>query len=151
MMGPTRKPVKRSSAEAAAASAVVSPVVAAVGSTSPTDQDHFGLDGEGGDDDYQNKRARNNDAVKRSRAKAKAKVGETSERVNNLKAENEELESKIKIVSKELQLLKDMFVAHAGATRGVSMQELPGIDNLLHEAGSAVGAASTSSSSTNNS
>merc|ERR1719385_297777 len=138
-----RKPVKRTSAEAAAPSAPIA------GSTSPSDHDQFD-DGEGRDDDYQNKRARNNDAVKRSRAKAKAKVCETSERVSNLKAENEDLESKIKIVSKELQLLKDMFVAHAGATRGVSMQELPGIDNLLHEAGSAVGAPSTSSSSTNN-
>ena len=52
--------------------------------------------------------------MKRSRAKTKAKVDETSERVNNLKSENEELETKIKILSKELQLLKDMFVSHAG-------------------------------------
>lgn len=98
MVGSSRKPLKRTSAEAAAAEAP------------PEDYDGE----EGGEDDYKNKRARNNDAVKRSRAKAKAKVCETSEKVNNLKAENEDLEGKIKILSKELQLLKDMFVAHAG-------------------------------------
>jgi len=97
MVGPSRKPLKRTSAEAVEAA--------------PEAPDY---DGEEGADDYKNKRARNNDAVKRSRAKAKAKVGETSEKVNNLKAENEEIEGKIKILSKELQLLKDMFVAHAG-------------------------------------
>jgi len=105
-----------------------------------------GEDGLHGDDDYKNKRARNNDAVKRSRAKAKAKVGETSERVNSLKAENDELEGKIKILGKELQLLKDMFVAHAGATHGVSLPDLPpGIDNLLNEAGGSGGGASSAS------
>merc|ERR1712004_823720 len=92
MVGPSRKPVKRTSDEAVAVR---------------DDADLMeGEDGLHGDDDYKNKRARNNDAVKRSRAKAKAKVGETSERVNNLKAENDELEGKIKILGKELQLLK---------------------------------------------
>ena len=100
MVGPSRKPVKRPSDEAVAIR-----------------DDADLMEGEDGllhGDDYKNKRARNNDAVKRSRAKAKAKVCETSERVNNLKAENDELEGKIKILGKELQLLKDMFVAHAG-------------------------------------
>ena len=99
MVGPSRKPVKRPSDEAVA-----------VRDDADLMEGEDGLHG----DDYKNKRARNNDAVKRSRAKAKAKVCETSERVNNLKAENDELEGKIKILGKELQLLKDMFVAHAG-------------------------------------
>lgn len=39
---------------------------------------------------------------------------ETLERVNQLKTENELLEEKIRILTKELGFLKDLFLAHAG-------------------------------------
>jgi hypothetical protein len=36
------------------------------------------------------------------------------ERVNQLKTENEMLEEKIRMLTKELGFLKDLFLAHAG-------------------------------------
>ena len=68
----------------------------------------------GGNDDYLSKRARNNEAVKRSREKARQKAKETHDRVTKLKNENEMLEERIKLLSKELTFLKDIFLAHAG-------------------------------------
>lgn len=49
---------------------------------------------------------------------------QTLERVNQLKTENELLEEKIKMLTKELGFLKDLFLAHAG--------KLPTDDNLLN-------------------
>jgi len=66
------------------------------------------------DADYQSKRARNNEAVKRSREKARQRAKETHDRVSKLKQENERLEERIKLLSKELTFLKDIFLAHAG-------------------------------------
>ena len=66
------------------------------------------------DEEYLNKRARNNDAVKRSRQKAREKANDTNNRVQKLKNDNEKLEEKIKLLSKELTFLKDIFLAHAG-------------------------------------
>lgn len=65
-------------------------------------------------EDYRRRRDRNNQAVKRSRVKSKLKTQETLERVNQLKTENELLEEKIKMLTKELGFLKDLFLAHAG-------------------------------------
>ena len=65
---------------------------------------------------FQAKRARNNEAVKRSREKAREKANETTSKVNNLKNENEKLEEKVKLLSKELDFLKNIFLAHAGGT-----------------------------------
>lgn len=53
-------------------------------------------------------------AVKRSRVKSKLRTQQTLERVNQLKTENELLEEKIKMLTKELGFLKDLFIAHAG-------------------------------------
>lgn len=53
-------------------------------------------------------------AVKRSRVKSKLRTQQTLERVNQLKTENELLEEKIKMLTKELGFLKDLFLAHAG-------------------------------------
>ena len=69
---------------------------------------------EEGDNDYLAKRSRNNAAVRRSREKARMKSKETNDRVSNLKQENEMLEERIKLLTKELTFLKDMFLAHAG-------------------------------------
>ena len=42
------------------------------------------------------------------------KAKDTHERVSQLKQENEMLEERIKLLSKELTFLKDIFLAHAG-------------------------------------
>ena len=64
--------------------------------------------------EYLAKRSRNNAAVRRSREKARTKAKETMDRVSALKQENEMLEERIKLLTKELTLLKDIFLAHAG-------------------------------------
>ncbi|XP_076358421.1 CCAAT/enhancer-binding protein gamma-like [Tachypleus tridentatus] len=69
-------------------------------------------------DEYRRRRERNNLAVKKSRNKSKLQTQQTLERVQKLKAENEMLEVKIKILSKELSFLKDLFLAHAGNAHG---------------------------------
>ena len=84
----------------------------------PRKQSGGGASGSGGEDkqdnEYLNRRARNNEAVKRSREKARQKAKETHDRVSKLKSENEMLEERIKLLSKELTFLKDIFLAHAG-------------------------------------
>lgn len=65
-------------------------------------------------EEYRKRRARNNIAVRKSRTKTKLRTIDTLKRVNELKAENENLEVKVKLLSKELSLLKDLFLAHAG-------------------------------------
>ena len=65
--------------------------------------------------EYKKRRERNNMAVKKSRNKSKARTQQTMQRVNELKEENEKLETKVKILSKELSFLKDLFLAHAGS------------------------------------
>ncbi|OAD62448.1 CCAAT/enhancer-binding protein gamma [Eufriesea mexicana] len=69
------------------------------------------------DEDYRRRRDRNNQAVKRSRVKSKLRTQQTLERVNQLKTENELLEEKIKMLTKELGFLKDLFLAHAGSSQ----------------------------------
>uniref|UniRef100_A0A224XPP8 Putative basic region leucine zipper transcription factor n=1 Tax=Panstrongylus lignarius TaxID=156445 RepID=A0A224XPP8_9HEMI len=66
------------------------------------------------DDEYRKKRDRNNLAVKKSRVKSRMRTQETMERVEQLKRENDQLEEKIKLLSKELGFLKELFIAHAG-------------------------------------
>ncbi|XP_077569394.1 CCAAT/enhancer-binding protein gamma [Stigmatopora nigra] len=64
-------------------------------------------------DEYRQRRERNNLAVKKSRQRSKQKAMDTQQRVNQLKEENERLEAKIKLLSKELSVLKDLFLEHA--------------------------------------
>ncbi len=52
--------------------------------------------------------------MKRSREKAREKAKETTDKVTKLKTENEKLEEKVKLLSKELDFLKNIFLAHAG-------------------------------------
>lgn len=63
--------------------------------------------------EYQEKRARNNMAVKKSRQKSRMRESENSEQVQRLRQENADLERKADILKKELAFLKDMFVAYA--------------------------------------
>ncbi|XP_075985163.1 CCAAT/enhancer-binding protein gamma-like [Anticarsia gemmatalis] len=81
------------------------------------------------DDEYRRKRDRNNEAVKKSRFKSKQKTQETFTRVSNLKAENQVLEDRVKTLTKELQFLKELFLAHASNTQsskfdGIDLQKL---------------------------
>ncbi|XP_077255449.1 inverted repeat binding protein 18 kDa isoform X2 [Temnothorax americanus] len=81
-----------------------------------------------GDEDYRKRRDRNNQAVKRSRVKSKLRTQQTLERVTQLKTENELLEEKIKMLTKELGFLKNLFIAHSGGssrdTEAVNIQDL---------------------------
>merc|ERR1712004_795789 len=98
---------------------------------------------------YTEKRQKNNDAVKKSRQKAK----ETMEKVTQLKQvgdlsmspfkkkrpkpkfllqENEMLEERIKLLAKELTFLKDIFMAHAGSAHGITVDDME-IKGLLEE------------------
>ncbi|RWS13173.1 CCAAT/enhancer-binding protein gamma-like protein [Dinothrombium tinctorium] len=75
-------------------------------------------------DEYRRRRERNNLAVKKSRNKSKLKTQQTLERVKQLKDENDELQQKIEILSKELRLLKDLFMAHASNAHGTELTEV---------------------------
>merc|ERR1711934_945846 len=65
------------------------------------------------DPEYLAKRAKNNEAIKRSREKARQKANETKEKVDALKSDNKELEDKITALGQEMKFLKDVFIAHA--------------------------------------
>ena len=72
---------------------------------------------EKGTEEYMLKRERNNVAVKKSRERSRAKAAETQIKVQRLKNENAQLEQKVELLQKELSVLKDLFLAHAGAMR----------------------------------
>lgn len=74
-------------------------------------------------DEYKQRRERNNLAVKKSRTKSKLKSMLTTEKVNLLKAENQHLHQKVEMLTKELRLLKDIFVAHASSAHGAEITE----------------------------
>lgn len=61
-------------------------------------------------EEYLKKRERNNVAVKKSRDKARMKQKETSMLVVKLRKENAELDSKVKLLSKELEVLRGLFI-----------------------------------------
>ncbi|RWS21791.1 CCAAT/enhancer-binding protein gamma-like protein [Leptotrombidium deliense] len=75
-------------------------------------------------EEYRRRRERNNLAVKKSRNQSKIKTTQTMERVNRMKAENDELQQRIEILSKELTLLKDLFLAHASNAHGDEKPEM---------------------------
>ncbi|XP_077255448.1 inverted repeat binding protein 18 kDa isoform X1 [Temnothorax americanus] len=63
-----------------------------------------------------------------TRVKSKLRTQQTLERVTQLKTENELLEEKIKMLTKELGFLKNLFIAHSGGssrdTEAVNIQDL---------------------------
>ena len=61
-------------------------------------------------DEYYERRARNNIAVRKSRDKAKKKQEETESRVHELTTENERLNKKCDLLTKELNVLKGLFI-----------------------------------------
>jgi len=69
-----------------------------------------------GSDEYKRRRERNNEAVKKSRSKAKERTSATQKRVDALQHENDQLSGRISILNKEFELLKEMYTAHAKIT-----------------------------------
>lgn len=61
--------------------------------------------------EYRHKRDRNNVAVRKSREKSKVRVMDTEKRVRELEDENTHLQSKIALLSKELNVLKSLFTS----------------------------------------
>ena len=61
--------------------------------------------------EYRLKRDRNNVAVRKSREKSKVRVVETERRVKELEEENVQLQSKITLLMKELNVLKSLFAS----------------------------------------
>ena len=59
---------------------------------------------------YQDKRLRNNEAVRKSRQKTKKLAEERKLRMEHLRQENEALENRIKILAKELDDLQNAFM-----------------------------------------
>lgn len=67
------------------------------------------------DSEYEQRRQRNNDAVRKSRMKAKEKSEKVAQRIKLLRNENDSLEEKKKLLRKELAMLKEMFLAYNGS------------------------------------
>ena len=65
------------------------------------------------EEEYKRRRARNNEAVKKCRIKSRLKTKEMADKVTLLREENDMLSQKVQILTKELTLLKDMFLTHA--------------------------------------
>ena len=64
------------------------------------------------DFDYAAKRKRNNDAVKKSRQKARKRLNDTMATIRSYERDNEKLEKSIFEVSKEITFLKVLFKNH---------------------------------------
>ncbi|XGW23425.1 hypothetical protein V3C99_005566 [Haemonchus contortus] len=69
------------------------------------------------DEDYEEKRRRNNEAVNRTREKKRQEETETAKKVEELRVENEKLERQVESLQKELSFLKEMFVAYANGSK----------------------------------
>lgn len=78
--------------------------------------------------EYRQKRDRNNVAVRKSREKSKLRVLDTEKRVKDLEEENTQLQSKIALLTKELNVLKSLFTS-----AGVSQP--PSFHSVKDEAG----------------
>lgn len=105
----------------------MSPKMDGLSSESSEESSHSGSSGSRrivkNTEEYRKRRERNNQAVKKSRMKTKKKTQEMVDRVTQLRNENEELEENIKILHKELGLLKGLFLEHAGNAHGVRLNE----------------------------
>ena len=85
-------------------------------------------------EDYKKRRERNNIAVRKSRQLSKQKAKCSEEKVTALRSENKNLEQKVKLLTKELGVLKDLFLSTAapvGAGQpAVSAQEADILEEL---------------------
>ena len=64
------------------------------------------------DPKYEERRRKNNEAIRKTRAKAKAKQEQTQQRLTSLKKENDDLEARIRDLAAQLQLMKNILEAH---------------------------------------
>lgn len=69
------------------------------------------------EEEYKKRRERNNEAVRKCRIKSREKSKEMMDKVGSLRAENAILTQKVTILTKELTLLKDMFLTHAAGPK----------------------------------
>nr|CAG4646226.1 EOG090X05AE [Macrothrix elegans] len=84
-------------------------------------------------EEYRKLRERNNEAVKKSRTRTKLRTQSTLDKVEKLRNENGKLEDRIEGLKKELELLKELFVSHAGTKSMKRLTEVD-LDVLLAEA-----------------
>jgi hypothetical protein len=77
-------------------------------------------------DEYKNRRERNNIAVRKSRDKAKYKQEQTEDKLKALSDHNEDLIKKVDLLTKELTVLKGLFV-----NIGASLPK--NLDQLVHD------------------
>ncbi|KAK3085228.1 hypothetical protein FSP39_000228 [Pinctada imbricata] len=78
---------------------------------------------EKGTEEYFDKRSRNNVAVRKSREKAKQKQKDTEGRVQQLVNENENLQKRLDLLTKELNVLKGLFI-NVGANLPANFEKL---------------------------
>lgn len=84
-------------------------------------------------EEYRKLRDRNNEAVKKSRTRTKLRTQNTLDKVEKLRDENTKLEDRIEGLKKELELLKELFVSHAGTKSMKRLTEVD-LDVLIAEA-----------------
>lgn len=80
-------------------------------------------------EDYRDRRTRNNIAVRKSRDKAKRRQVETEEKVRTLTSENDRLQKKVDLLSKELTVLKGLFTNVGGSLPEEFRQQLEMLSN----------------------
>ena len=86
--------------------------------------------------DYFDKRKKNNEAIKKTREKAKARREETDRRIKHLRSENEDLESRIQKLRAELLIMKEIYENHT-KKRSPSDSEIksPGTETMETDEG----------------
>jgi len=91
------------------------------------------------DPEYEEKRRKNNEAIRKSREKQKQKQKETQAQVDALKQENQQYEGQIKELEGQMEMLKGIFKAHAmrgAAAAGQPAPQEPKIEaSASHSAG----------------
>lgn len=86
-------------------------------------------------DEYRQKRERNNIAVRKSRFKSKQKFVETQRKVDELVEENDNLHSKVNLLTKELNVLRSLFT-NSGAFKDPSVAAALLAHGISNHAGS---------------
>lgn len=76
-------------------------------------------------EEYRDRRDRNNVAVRKSRDKSKLKQRETDDRVKDLTTENDRLQKKCDLLTKELNVLKGLFINVGASVPAKVKQYLP--------------------------
>lgn len=80
-------------------------------------------------EDYRKRRERNNIAVRKSRQLSRQKAKVTQEKVSQLRQENRELEQKVQLLTKELSVLRDLFMSTAAVSQTDGSDSGAGLGN----------------------